>query len=170
MNISRLGGVTILNDTTQYKADSIDCIFTAFATISVGSTAAFALGDTTGTRVAPHVANATADHLVVGIYTGEAYAATTARTGPNTTISGMKGVDALSGNIIMVRTYGVATALVDGTTTDAADGNVLVPSLAVAGELQSAGTTSDTGDHPMFTVLEANTGATAAKKVFCRCM
>lgn len=170
MRLTKLGGLTVLADGTLYQAEAIDTLWQAWGSIAVGTCVGFAGGDTTGTKVMNPVANATADHTAIGIYIGESTQGAATGLGARTTTSGLTGRDAVSGNHILVRSFGVATALVDGTTTDAADINALTPSVATAGELQSLGTTFDAGDYPLFTAIEANTGATAAKKVFVRGM
>lgn len=170
MRITQLGGLTTLVDNDLFQADAHDIVCRAWGSIAVGACVGFAGADTTGTKVMTPVANASADHTALGIYMGISQQGAANGLGANTTISGMTGKDAVSGNFIVVRVFGVATALVDGSTSDASDLNVLTPSVAVSGELQTLLQVFDAGDYPLFTALEANTSTTAAKKVFVRGM
>ena len=155
-------GTVVGADTTLRQAESHDLLFEADGAIGVGEAVALDTGNTAGKLVVVCPAGATADHRAIGIYQGEG------GSGAQTTTTGLSGRAAVDGDFVWIRVSGIATALVDGTTTDANDGDVLSPSLTTAGELVSLSTTFDAGDFPIFTCIEANAGATAAKKVFVR--
>jgi hypothetical protein len=162
IRFTKLGGRTVLADTALYQAPKISCLFEADAAITVGKCVAIDTGNLTAALVVTCPAAATADHRALGIYEGEG------GSGAKTTVSGLSGRDAADADQIWITMFGLATALVDGDTTDATDGDALTPSVAVAGELQSLGTTFAAGAKPIFTCLEANTSTVAAKKVFVR--
>jgi len=164
MRLTKLGGITVLADTTLYQAEKISALFVANAAVSVGMNVGLTTSNTAGKLVVKTPASANSDHLSLGIYEGEG------GTGALTTTSGLTGRDAAANDLIWVTIYGLATALVDGTTTDATDGNALTPSVTTAGELESLANTFAAGAKPIYTCLETNTGATAAKKVFVRGM
>lgn len=162
MKISRLGG---LNQITESLAgpDKVEALFEADGTINPGEAVALDTGNLLGKLVVACPASANSDHLFAGIYEGKG------GSGAETTTTGLTGTQALDGDIILITVYGVAQGLLDGGTTDCADGNALTPSVATAGELQSLGTTFDAGAIASVVCLEAETGAgPAVHPVFVR--
>lgn len=164
MEFTEALGLVSNADTTLQQAEHIDMWFEADGAIPVGSVVALDTGNTAGKLVVVCPAAATADHRALGIYQGQG------GSGAETTTSGLLGRAAVDGDIIKVRVFGVATALFDATTTQAADGDVIVCSTVTAGQLFAPTTTFTAGAFPLFTVLEAlaTTSTITAKKVFVR--
>ena len=156
-------------DTTQFAAEKEQRVFTAAANISVGMVVALTSGDTTGTKVVKCQALATQDHLVVGVYEG------IGGTGTDTTATGATGKNAVTNDIIMVTTLGIASALIWAQTTATTDLNILIPSLTVGkdGYLEEGGQTFTAGAVPAFITKEAaatTTGTSITKKVWVNCI
>lgn len=156
-------GPTTTGAATTRLSPYVTFEYVADASIGSGAVVALDTGNTSGRLVVECPIAATADHRIVGIYTGIG-----GKGAANATYGGN---DALVGDAIEVLVYGThPKARVDGTPTGAVDGDALTPSATVAGELESLSTTFDAGDQAVFVCLEANGSTVAARAVFVRAL
>lgn len=165
MRITRLGGLISTADTTLYQAEKIECLFEADGAIAVGGCVKLdPTANTTGKLVV--ATSAVLDHRsAVGIYEGEG------GSGAAATVSGTKGNAAVDGDLIMVTTYGIATALQDGGTNDTVVGEALQPEATSGYLIGTVTAVTNAGIFPaQFVCLEAVTTDGGAGAVFCRCM
>lgn len=147
--ISQAGGIIGKADTTLKSAPEAFALFEADAAITPGKVVGLDTGNTLGKLVVTCPIGA--PNRALGIYTGQG------GTGAATSTAGLTGRAAVDGDIIWVQTAGVCNGLVDGDTTNAVEGDVLIPSKAVAGELQSTGTVMAADEYPFAILLDAGT-------------
>ena len=170
MRITRLGGVTSVNDTSITAPDKVEAIFQAQAAFTSGMCVAhtgLASVNTIGTLVIKTGITSALDHLFVGIYEGNGNP-----TGAAASVTGASGKDASAGDIVLVTCYGVAQAQFDATTTTVTPLDLVAPSLVTAGLVIDGGSTLTAGLFAPMIALDtlSATSTVTVKPVFVKCM
>lgn len=159
-----VGVVASTGDT--FKPEKIEMMFVAGGAITVGK--GVMLNTSTSYPFGASVLSATStdDHTVIGVYEGQSE-----KRGAVTSVSGLSGYDAVSGETVFVTVYGPAAALCyqSGTVAIAATDHLGYD--ATDGVLRGPVTDPGAGVYSNCWALEANTGTATtgtATDVFVR--
>lgn len=150
---------------SMYGTEKVEMLFKAAGAIPVGVTAALVGTDAAGQTV---IAGTSAlGNLVVGLYEG------VGGTGTATTVSGLSGNAAVSGDLISLTVYGKGVAIMGPqTSSNLSTGGKILNLGATAGQLQENTTPTATGfiGWPFVSLAVGATtaAATAATALFVR--